>query len=214
MDMNDEPHREEAPEADGGRMLHILPVGEPVLVEDAAIDPVHVPPEELPFTSWVVEESNRPDTVQDDGRPTEYLGPPEVLELDDSPHDPPSLRVTSADDGADTESIEAAIGRIYEVALGRAADADGLAFWSGVVADGATLDDIADAFAKVFAFEGESGDDVDDAEFVAGLYGNGLGRDADDAGLSFWLDRLADAETDRGDLIMAFADSDEVAILG
>ncbi|MEL6218958.1 MAG: DUF4214 domain-containing protein, partial [Pseudomonadota bacterium] len=87
-------------------------------------------------------------------------------------------------------------------------------FWSGVVADGADIADVADAFADAFFFDDEVGDALDDEEFVAGLYQNGLGREADADGAAFWLDLLDEPSIDRGDLLMAFADAEEVHILG
>lgn len=201
-------------------MYTILPVGGPVVLEGEPFDPDAVAFEELPHTSWVVDEGT--------SGPVRYFGPPESADPGDAPaealpvpgnpgtgSETDIVTITADDAGTDlgTTSIEAAVARFYEVALGRAADADGLTFWTGIVTGGRTLEVVAEAFADVFVFAGEIGDQLDDAEFVAGLYRNGLGREADEAGTAYWLDRLADADTDRGDLLMAFADADEVSIL-
>ncbi|MEO1598976.1 MAG: DUF4214 domain-containing protein [Pseudomonadota bacterium] len=213
----------------------ILPVGEPVILEGEP-----VPFEDLPFTSWVVDEDGTPISAPEPGTGEEAEigitaidvpvgeGDVAITAIDvpvgegdvaitaiDVPVGDGDVAITGdADDTADTASIEAAVGRLYEVALGREADADGLTFWSGVVADGADIADVADAFADAFFFDDEVGDALDDEEFVAGLYQNGLGREADADGAAFWLDLLDEPSIDRGDLLMAFADAEEVHILG
>lgn len=100
-------------------------------------------------------------------------------------------------------SIEAQVSTLYHVAFGRDADAGGLDYWFDVARGGASLRQIAGAFAASAEFAtinaGRS-----DAQFVQDLYRNTFGRSGEDAGVAYWLDQLAHGQT-RADLISNFA---------
>jgi hypothetical protein len=105
------------------------------------------------------------------------------------------------------------VGHLYEAGLGRAADAAGLDFWTGVLLEGdLTEEDIAAHFLASPEFAARVGapaDTLSDEEFVELVYLNALDREGDAAGLDFWTDALAAPGFDRADLLVAFAESPE-----
>lgn len=101
--------------------------------------------------------------------------------------------LTFVDADGNTESValahndaEAAALRLYQGILGRDADADGAKFFTGLVNNGGSLNDAANAFLNSAEFAGANNTaDVND------LYQALLGRAADDTGASTWTDLLA-----------------------
>ena len=100
------------------------------------------------------------------------------------------------------DSVEAAISTLYRTAFGRDADAGGLDYWFDLGRAGATLKQIADAFAHSAEFSAAAA--KSDTEFVQGLYQNTFGRAGEDAGVAYWVDALAHGST-RADLIQSFS---------
>jgi len=76
---------------------------------------------------------------------------------------------------------EAAVDHTYESLLGRESDPEGLAYWSGLLADGASPKDVATLIA--FSTEGTSW-------VVEQRYQAWLGRPADAGALAYWVPRL------------------------
>lgn len=82
------------------------------------------------------------------------------------------------------------ITQLYAALFGRAPDAEGLGFWSGLVGQGRSLAEVANAMfattpARAYYPAGLSNQDI-----VASFYRNVLGREADSDGLSFWTGKL------------------------
>jgi Ca2+-binding RTX toxin-like protein len=100
------------------------------------------------------------------------------------------------------------IARIYQAALGRAPDAEGLHYWDNQADAGVSLAQIAGHFAESSEFGARFPNAADAAVFVGLLYQNTLGRPADADGETFWLGRLAEGVT-RGDMVAGFAGSTE-----
>ena len=100
--------------------------------------------------------------------------------------------------------------RLYATAFGRVADEAGLRYWTGMLDEGLSRDALADAFAASPEFAALAGPGADDAAFVAGLYDRVLIREADAAGLEFWVSLLESDALDRGDILEHFADSPEM----
>jgi len=101
--------------------------------------------------------------------------------------------------------------RLYDALYDRRPDADGLNYWIGRSEAGISLADIADNF--VDADETTSG--LDDQAFVARLYQVALEREATAIELSEWTALLGNGQVDRGDVLLALADSAEmVALVG
>jgi serralysin len=99
---------------------------------------------------------------------------------------------------------------LYSAGLGRNADAEGLDFWSDMLASGYTLSHMAASMIASTEFASRYGNPstMDDAAFVDVLYKNVLDRAADVGGGAFWNDALAEG-TSRADMLLAFAVSPE-----
>lgn len=119
-------------------------------------------------------------------------------------------------DLANPDSVaKAFVDRVYNAAYGREPDDAGLDFWSDVLIDRepGKLEEADRAFLASFflsaaEFVERYGSDPSDAEYVDAMYRNVLDRNADAAGLSFWIGQM-----ERGlgyeDILVYFADSQE-----
>lgn len=96
--------------------------------------------------------------------------------------------------------------RLYEKALGREADIDGLNDWSGAIARG---EKSAETVAKNF-FQSEEflNKHCGDEEYIQILYRTFLDREYDEAGLANWLNYLAEGHT-RDEALQGFSGSEE-----
>jgi hypothetical protein len=101
------------------------------------------------------------------------------------------------------DSVEAQVGELYHVAMGREADAGGLDFWFDAVRAGASLSQIANGFANSNEFNELHGAQ-NDADFIQSMYQNTFGRAGEAAGVAFWENALATGAT-RASLINSFA---------
>jgi hypothetical protein len=128
--------------------------------------------------------------------------------------------------GADTP--EAQVVRLYDAAFGRAPDASGLAYWSGVLQGGASIAGVASVFSDSgeFRFRAAIGDwqagngiipETDQARstagassaFVAALYRDILGREPDPAGSAFWTNEIDTGTESRAEVLAGFSESTE-----
>jgi uncharacterized repeat protein (TIGR02059 family) len=104
--------------------------------------------------------------------------------------------------------------RLYSSLYDRAPDEAGLNYWIGVHESGVSIAAIADAFVA----DAESRPQyvgMEDAEFVATLSATALHRLAGAVEAQYWTGALAGGHVDRGDVLLAFADSAEkVALVG
>lgn len=107
----------------------------------------------------------------------------------------------------DADRQVADLARLYQAALGRAPEADGLRFWDSQVDAGMTVTQVAERFTTSDEFSIRF-PNASDTDFVRLVYQNTLGRSADTAGEAFWLDHLAHDMT-RGQLVAGFAASNE-----
>ncbi|MEO1459267.1 MAG: DUF4214 domain-containing protein [Pseudomonadota bacterium] len=98
------------------------------------------------------------------------------------------------------------LARLYAAAFAREADA-GLLYWQARIAEGATLQSVAEAFVGSLEFA-ERLEAPGDAGVVDALYDSLRGAPGDPAGTAFWLDALA-AGVSGGEMLLAFADSAE-----
>lgn len=102
--------------------------------------------------------------------------------------------------------------RLYQAAFERVPDNEGLSYWTDRLDSGTTsLNAIADSFLHSPEFVGTYGtvDTVSNARFVELLYLHTLGRDYDQEGFEYWVSRLDNNQTNRGDLLAFFSESDE-----
>lgn len=108
-------------------------------------------------------------------------------------------------------STEAATGMVPVVALylssfGRLPDTEGLQYWTQALQNGATLEDIQQAFLQSPEFATVAAGSA--TAFLTTAYENALGRPADADGLQFWTQQLA-AGTSRAEVLAALAGSPE-----
>jgi serralysin len=106
---------------------------------------------------------------------------------------------------ADDHAVEAA--RLYQAVLGRLPEQAGLRFWIDYLDTGATLSTAAARFAESPEFQARFAAG-DDASLIRVVYANTLGRAPEEAGFSFWMDKLAQGIS-RGDMITGFSESPE-----
>ncbi len=102
---------------------------------------------------------------------------------------------------------EGATTRLYLAFFKRLPDAGGLAFWSGQLDGGNTVNNVAAGFAGSAEFDAAYGS-LTDGDFVVLVYNNVLDRGPDAGGLAYWSGQLAGG-LDRGVLVGQFAESDE-----
>ncbi len=105
--------------------------------------------------------------------------------------------------------------RLYKSSVARDPDIGGLRFWYGELTAGRQdRDSLAEQFVGSTEFNLQfpqtdgDGVPIDDVTFVRSYYRNVLGREADEAGLNFWVDSFQ-AGVSRAQLLRAFAESPE-----
>lgn len=101
--------------------------------------------------------------------------------------------------------------RLYQAAFDRTPDDEGLQYWIGRLDAGVSLNAIADSFIHSPEFARTYGtlNTVSNSAYVDLLYDNILGRDYDTDGFNYWVSRLDNNQTNRGDLLAFFSESDE-----
>ncbi|WP_054911848.1 DUF4214 domain-containing protein [Pseudomonas sp. NBRC 111127] len=102
-------------------------------------------------------------------------------------------------------ATEASINDLYNTLLGRNADEAGSDAWQAVLANGASLADVAAAIA---VSEEAQDRDQSNGDFVRDLYTSVLGREADEAGLDAWVSQLFNG-TSRADVAKGIVGSVE-----
>ncbi len=86
---------------------------------------------------------------------------------------------------------DAEILRLYQAFFNREPDVEGAKYWLQVSRNGRRTIDIAGDFTIASAeFQNTYADAPDNREFLVRVYDNMLGREPDEAGLNYWLDRV------------------------
>jgi hypothetical protein len=106
-----------------------------------------------------------------------------------------------------TTDLAAQVYRLYEAALGRAPDPEGLANWTHALAAGQALASVAGGFVNSLEFQAEYGS-LNNPGYIALLYQNVLGRPYDAAGLANWNAAL-DSGQSRAQVLIGFSESAE-----
>jgi len=106
----------------------------------------------------------------------------------------------------------APVSRLYLAALRRVPDPTGLDNWVNYVRGGNSLQVMADAFAASQEFINRYGA-MTNQDYVAQLYRDVLGREADPAGLASWTALLDAGSTTRGQILIGFSESQEAVHL-
>ena len=106
--------------------------------------------------------------------------------------------------------------RLYQAALNRTPDKDGLGWWIKAADDGASWTGIAKGFMGSPEWTTLYGANSTNAQFLTNLYLNALHRAPDQAGFDFWLDVLDNKGGTREQTLVDFAKSDEnhAAVIG
>lgn len=100
------------------------------------------------------------------------------------------------------DSVESYVARIYTKALGRDPEPAGLKYWVGEIKAGRKT---AVQVAEMFFFAPEfTNKKLNNKEYVKVLYRTFMGREADQGGLNYWIDRLNKGEN-RKSVLKAFA---------
>lgn len=97
--------------------------------------------------------------------------------------------------------------RLYQAALNRAPDDQGLATWSGKLAQGSTPEQVATGFVESAEFKQVYGT-LSSSEFVTLLYKNVLHRTPDAPGLQNFVSALSNGAS-REQILVGFSDSTE-----
>ena len=92
------------------------------------------------------------------------------------------------------------VAQLYVATFNRAPDAGGLNFWANT--SGLTIEGIAKEFFKAPETQRKYPEGTTDEEFVNTIYQNVFGRDAEQAGLDYWVDVLGKGWSTRDEMIM------------
>lgn len=98
--------------------------------------------------------------------------------------------------------------RLYQAALNRAPDLEGLGYWIKVMDGGASLKAVAAAFTASKEFHTLYGDQPSNDALVTNLYANVLHRAPEKAGFDYWVDVLNKGNA-VGDVLAYFSESPE-----
>jgi hypothetical protein len=109
---------------------------------------------------------------------------------------------------AEFTQFVAPVSRLYLAALRRVPDAPGLDNWVNYVRAGNSLQVMAEAFAVSTEFQNRYSA-MSNQDYVAQLYRDVLGREADPAGLADWTGKLDAGTITRGGLLIGFSESQE-----
>lgn len=105
-----------------------------------------------------------------------------------------------------TTSTKKFVERIYTKALGRSGDASGINYWAQEIAnENRTPVQVAESFIFSAEFTNKK---LSNTDYIKVLYRTFMGREADKAGLNYWLGRMK-AGDDRKTVLEAFAACDE-----
>ena len=110
--------------------------------------------------------------------------------------------------GFGTDANRQAIGRLYLMLYRRAPGTAELDYWSGLLAEGVSLEEILLWMMSGPEFEQRYGS-LDDHGFTAALYANILCRTGETTGIDYWTGTLGDGRVDRHAMVYLFNHSIE-----
>lgn len=99
--------------------------------------------------------------------------------------------------------------RMYQAALDRTPDLEGLGHWIRVLESGQSLETVASGFINSEEFQQKYGAATSAEEFVTLLYNNVLDRDPDPEGLNNWVNALESGINSRESTVVGFSESQE-----
>lgn len=107
----------------------------------------------------------------------------------------------------DPNDTTAGLVRLYQAALDRAPDPEGLSHWAARIASGVPFGRVAALIADSPEFRARFGA-TDGTGYVQQLYRNVLGREGEPSGVAYWVDRL-NGGVARADVLVEFSQSAE-----
>jgi hypothetical protein len=131
-----------------------------------------------------------------------------VIDANGIPSESKMIRVEVPDPKRPVAGVDGQITRLYQGYFQRPADVSGYTYWRNqILAGKTTVAAVSQYFATNAEFASRYGA-LNNEQFVNQVYRNVLGRPADGAGLTYWLDQLANG-VDRGTIMLSFTDSAE-----
>ncbi len=100
----------------------------------------------------------------------------------------------------DYTTSDAEVLRLYRAFFLREPDITGAQYWIGLRRDGLAIEQISEYFSVSTEF-GITYGELDDGAFVAQVYRNVFGREADTGGLAYWIGELTSGRLDRGGVV-------------
>jgi hypothetical protein len=94
------------------------------------------------------------------------------------------------------------LAEMYVAYFNRAPDAEGLFYWADKLAEGRTMDQIAERFFDQDETRALYTDPSNTDAFVTAVYANVLGRTPDEDGFKFWTGKLAAGEVTQGAFVL------------
>ena len=96
---------------------------------------------------------------------------------------------------------------MYVAYFNRAPDAEGLFYWADKLAEGQTMDQIAEYFFDQDETRAIYTDPSNTDAFVTAVYANVLGRTPDEGGFAFWKARLAEGDVTQGAFVLTIIEA-------
>lgn len=105
-----------------------------------------------------------------------------------------------------TVEMRTQVSQLYVALFGRAPDSEGLAFWTQMLANGTSVEDVADTMYATDPARSYYPLWMTNQEIIASFYLNVLGRPADAEGLTYWTNKLNAAGATPGSVIQEMID--------
>lgn len=109
----------------------------------------------------------------------------------------------------DPKSNSAKLYRLYRAAFNREPDPDGLGFWTEVLDNGTSLNDVAGYFVNSPEYHAIYDSASSPDQVVSSFYRNALHREGDADGVAFWLTLLLQGKITPANLLVSFSESQE-----
>jgi hypothetical protein len=107
------------------------------------------------------------------------------------------------------EDNAGSVTRLYDIALDRAGDQGGFNYFIDQLDQGNSLASVADSLINSGEFSARFGAGLTNEQFVQVLYNNLRGEDATAGEVSYWADQVNNGSATLGDIVVAFANSQE-----
>ena len=101
-----------------------------------------------------------------------------------------------------------AVYRLYQAALGRTPEQEGLGYWIHYLDNGLDLTLMSQHFIQSPEFLQKYGSETTDEAYVSLLYNNILGREPEQSGFDYWVDKLSSGNS-RAEILPGFSESQE-----